>query len=99
RWEKAILITLSHPSMNNSDFQLGLSNLVHLDKKRIISALENYHCELEQKNHQLFKKQECQSDHLPWNVSAMFDLSLAQINTELKWVKNFIETIKRRKGV
>ena len=32
-------------------------------------------------------------ENLPWNASTMFDLSLAQIKTELDWVKVFIEKI------
>lgn len=95
-WEKAILIALSHPSSNNSNFQLGLSNLVYLEKQQIISALENYQNELAQKYLELSVKQERQKVFLPWNVLAMFDLSLTQIKTKIDWLKNFIDAINSR---
>ena len=95
-WGKAILATLSHPSKNNSNFQLGLSGLVHLEKQQIISALENYKNELTQKLLELSEKQERQKIDLPWNVLAIYDLSLIQIRTELNWLTNFLDIIRNR---
>jgi predicted RNA-binding protein with PIN domain len=56
-------------------------------------ALEKYVKELEQKNQQLIEKLANYGENLPWNTSAMFDLSLAKIKAELDWVKAFIEKI------
>jgi DNA-binding PadR family transcriptional regulator len=98
-WEKAILIALAHPSRNNSNFQLGLSNLVFLEKQQIISALENYLKELAQKYLELSVKKERQKVYLPWNVLAMFDLSLTQIKSQLDWLKNFIDSIRNRNSI
>jgi DNA-binding PadR family transcriptional regulator len=92
-WKKAVISALSHPHRSGSNFQLGLSNLLHLEKKQIISALEKYVNELEQKYQQVMEKLTNYGDNLTWNASAMFDLSLTQIKTELDWVKAFIEKI------
>lgn len=95
-WKKAVLKTLTHPSMINSNFQLGLSILAYLDKKTIISALENYQKELTRKYLELSEKQDKQKVTLPWNVLAMFDLSMTKLNTEIDWVQNFINDFRNR---
>jgi len=92
-WKKAAISALSNPHRSNSNFQLGLSNLLHLEKGQIIYALEEYAKELEQKYQQVSEKLTIQSEGIPWNVSAMFDLSLTQIKAELEWVKAFIKKI------
>ncbi len=91
--KKAVISALSNPHRSNSNFQLGLSNLLHLEKGQIIYALEEYAKELEQKYQQVSEKLTNQSEGIPWNVSAMFDLSLTQIKAELDWVKAFIKKI------
>jgi len=92
-WKRAVITALSHPHRTSSNFQLGLSNLLFLEKEQIISSLEVYVNELEQKHQQVMGKFSNHDENLPWNVSAMFDLSLTQIKTELDWVKSFIEKI------
>jgi len=92
-WKRAVITALSHPHRSSSNFQLGLSNLLHLEKEQIISALEEYVNVLEQKYQQLMEKFTNYGENLPWNASAMFDLSFTQIKTELDWVKAFIEKI------
>ena len=92
-WERAVIHALSHPRRSSSNFQLGLSNLLLLEREQIISALKEYVNELEQKYQQVLEKLTNYGENLPWNASAMFDLSLAQIKTELDWVKAFIEKI------
>jgi len=95
-WKKAAINALSNPFRSNSNFQLGLSNLLHLEKSQIIPALEKYVKKLEQKYQRVSEKLTDQGEDLPWNASAMFDLSLAQIKTELNWVKAFIEKVRLR---
>ena len=95
-WKRAVISALSHPRRNSSNFQLGLSNLLLLEKEHIISALEDYVNELEQKYQQVMGKFTNYGGNLPWNASAMFDLSLTQIRTELDWVKAFIEKVRLR---
>ena len=92
-WKKAVFSALSHPRRSSSNFQLGLSNLLLLEKEQIMFALEEYVKELEQKYQQVMGKLTNYGENLPWNASTMFDLSLAQIKTELDWVKVFIEKI------
>ena len=92
-WKKAVISALSHPDRSSSNFQLGLSNLLLLEKEQIISALGEYVNELEQKYQQVMEKSSNNGENLPWNASAMFDLSLTQIKTELDWVKSFIKKI------
>jgi len=92
-WKKAVISALSNPHRSNSNFHLGLSNLLHLEKGQIIYALERYVKELEQKYKQVSEKLTNHSEGIPWNVSAMFDLSLTQIKAELDWVQAFIKKI------
>ncbi len=95
-WKRAVISALSHPRRSNSNFQLGLSNLLLLEKEHIVSALEEYVIELEQKYKQVMGKFTNYEGNLPWSASAMFDLSLTQIRTELNWVKAFIEKVRLR---
>lgn len=92
-WERAVISALSHPRRRSSNFQLGLSNLLLLEKEQIISSLEKYVNVLEQKYQHLMEKFAKHEGNLPWNASAMFDLSLTQIKTEMDWVKAFIKMI------
>ena len=94
-WKKAVISALSHPHRSSSNFQLGLSNLFLLEKEQIISALEEHVNVLEQKYQQLMEKFTNYGGNLPWNASAMFDLSLTQIKTELAWIKSFILKINK----
>ena len=94
-WKKAVISALSHPHRSSSNFQLGLSNLLLLEKEQIISSLEEYVNDLEQKHQQVMGKFSNREENLPWNASAMFDLSLTQIKTELEWVKSFIVKINK----
>lgn len=94
-WKRAVITALSHPHRSSSNFQLGLSNLLHLEKEQIISALEEYANVLEQKYQQVMGKFSNHEENLPWNASAMFDLSLTQIRTELDWVKLFVVKINK----
>jgi DNA-binding PadR family transcriptional regulator len=55
-WKRAVINTLSHPQRSSSNFQLGLSNLLLLEKEQIISALKEYVNELEQKYQQVMEK-------------------------------------------
>ena len=92
-WKKTAICTLSYPCRSNNNFQLGLSNLLLLEKEQIMFALEKCVKELEQKYKQLLEKLADYGENLPWNASAMFDLSLTQIKTEMDWVKAFIKMI------
>ena len=91
-WERAVISALSHPR-RRSNFQLGLSNLLLLEKEQIISSLEEYMNVLEQKYQHIMEKFGKHEGNLPWNTSAIFDLSLTQIKTEMDWVKAFIKMI------
>jgi len=50
-------------------------------------------CIRDRKYQQVMEKFTNYGENIPWNASAMFDLSLTQIKTELDWVKGFIEKI------
>ena len=92
--KKTVISALSHPHRSSSNFQLGLSNLLLLEREQIISALKDYVNELEQKYQQILEKSTKYGGNLPWNASAMFDLSLTLIRTKLDWVKAFIEKVR-----
>ena len=93
-FKKTVISALSHPHRSSSNFQLGLSNLLLLEREQIISALKDYVNELEQKYQQILEKSTKYGGNLPWNASAMFDLSLTLIRTKLDWVKAFIEKVR-----
>ena len=92
-WERAVISALSHPRRSSSNFQLGLSNLLLLEKEQIISSLEDYMSVIEQKYQHIMDEFTNYKGNLPWYASAMFDLSLTQIKTEMEWVKAFIKMI------
>ena len=82
-WKKAVIDAISHPHRSSSNFQLGLANLLYLEKEEITSALKENVKELQQRHQYVLNRFASYGDNLPWNVSAMFDLSLTQIRTEL----------------
>ena len=92
-WKKAVIDAISHPHHSSSNFHLGLANLLYLEKEEITSALEEYLKELEQRHQYVLNRVTSYGDNLPWNVSAMFDLSLTQIRTEINWIKAFIKKV------
>ena len=92
-WEKAVLESLTHPKLFDSQFQLGLSNLLYFKKEVIICALSNYVTELTQKKGELEKKIAGYGQAAPWNVTAMFDLSQAQLRTNIAWTQTLIKQI------
>ena len=92
-WKKAVIDAISHPHRSSSNFQLGLANLLYLEKEEITSALKENVKELQQRHQYVLNRFASYGDNLPWNVSAMFDLSLTQIRTEMNWIKAFIKEV------
>ena len=64
-----------------------------MEKEEITSALKENVKELQQRHQYVLNRFASYGDNLPWNVSAMFDLSLTQIRTEMNWIKAFIKEV------
>lgn len=88
-WEEAALGALSHPHHAFSNFHLGISNLLALDRDKALSALAKYQSQLQNRLKNAQTKLDSYGDDLPWHVAQLFDLSLTQIKCELEWVGEF----------
>ncbi len=88
-WHQAVISTLSQPEPCHLPIQIGLSNLalIPLDEARV--ALGNYLANLQAQQHELTNRKSNQGFPLPYQVNAMFDLSLAMIEATIQWLQSF----------
>lgn len=91
-FRKAALNALARPSRTFSNFQLGLASLPLLGKKEILTAFRSYQALLQNKHVELVAKRADLQPNLPWHIVGMFELDLAQLQCELKWLESFINT-------
>lgn len=89
-WQQAALAALSHPEPCYLPIQIGLSNLPLLPKAQALMALHAYSDSLEETKKELMAKQANQGVAQPYQVDAMFGLSLAMITAEIHWLKSFM---------
>lgn len=92
-WQESVLVSLSHPEPCHSPIQIGLSNLPLIPKNGAIEALTVYLSELRATQLELTDRQLNGSSALPYQVNAMFGLSLALIEAEIVWLENFLQAL------
>ena len=92
-WQQAALVALSQPEPCHLPIQIGLSNLPLLPKAQALMALRAYTDTLEETKTALVTRQANQGVPLPYQVDAMFGLSLAMIDAEIHWLKSFIAEV------
>ena len=96
KWQSATLQALSNPHPPTSEFQLGLANLPLINKIKSQNALNIYAKSLNEHEKIVKAKKDSYGASIPFQVEAMFDLSLKLIQVEKKWVEVFI--LKQGKG-
>ncbi len=85
-----ILETLAEPVKQVSPLQMGLANLLGVDKAEAVEAMRSYAETLRERGEYLRKREKAQ-EPLPGHVRAMFSHSLALIEAEREWVTDFIK--------
>jgi DNA-binding PadR family transcriptional regulator len=85
-----ILATLAEPAKQVSPLQIGLANLPCVDKAEAVGAMRSYAETLHGRGEYLRERERAQ-ETLPDHVGAMFSHSLALIEAEREWVRDFIK--------
>ncbi len=90
-WREATLLTLSSSNTKTNPFLIGLSNLPAFSSSEVAQALQEYLGDLDNRYKHVEVRWKEQSEHdLPFHVNAMFEYSLTMIESEIKWIKEFI---------
>jgi DNA-binding PadR family transcriptional regulator len=89
-WRKAVLAALALPEPCHLPIQIGLSNLPLIALDEAKSALGSYLMTLQARHAELANRQKNRGFPLPYQVNAMFNLSLAMIEAEINWLQSFI---------
>ena len=97
-YHKATLEALSSPIPPYSAFLLGLSNLQSVPVEDSLQALHQYRKKMAERAEHLRKRWDSHEAQLPFNVNALFDLSMTLIDAELSWVTDFVQQLEQRQG-
>jgi DNA-binding PadR family transcriptional regulator len=95
--QRGILDALSTPQRGYPSVLLGLSSLPAVPVPHAVDALRNYRATLGERQAQLQDKWSSQQP-LPYFVDALFTYSLALLETEIKWVDDFIMRLEEEHG-
>lgn len=95
-WKEAVLQALGNPHRAASNFMLGLANIIALDRAEVYQAVSGYRTQLQEHRAHVQAKLDGYHSQLPWEVSQLFDLSLAQITCELEWVNAFLKKLEEQ---
>jgi len=81
-------------------FDLGLAYLNYLEPQEVVNCLENY-IESAQGRIKFLESSVRMQEELeaPYYVVALFSRPLASLKTEIKWVEEFIEKIKKQEKI
>jgi DNA-binding PadR family transcriptional regulator len=96
-FEQAVYKALSTPEHNLDNFQLGLANITRVLKPKTIEALNAYIAALEFSREHVRSRREEQAP-LPLHVDGMFELSLEVIETQLMWIRGFLQRWEQDDG-
>lgn len=81
-------------------FDLGLAYLNYLEPREVIECLENYLDSAKGRLNFLESSVKMQKElKAPYYVVALFSRPLVSIKTEMEWVREFIEEIKREENL
>jgi DNA-binding PadR family transcriptional regulator len=91
-WAEATQEALSVPKRPYSPLQLGLANLLGVPRAQAVAALGEYRQHLAERRDGVKARREALASvgDRPFNVDAMFDLSLVLIEAEMVWVERFV---------
>jgi DNA-binding PadR family transcriptional regulator len=83
-----------------SPFDLGVAYLNYLEPQEVIDCLENYMQSAQGRIKFLKSSVKTQEElSAPYHVVALFSRPLAQLKTEMRWVEEFIEKIKKEENL
>lgn len=94
---QSLLLRLSSPRPNSTDFALALANLGCLPQADILVALSHHRTALCQRLEHIQTKQSIdrlENPHLPWFVSALFEYSEMLVTAEV----NFISYLENQRS-
>jgi DNA-binding PadR family transcriptional regulator len=90
--QTAVADLISTPREYADGFELGLANLYVLSPSQIRTAFTSYRQELSSRLAQARERwQQLKDSQAPFNVDAMFGHRVAMLETELDWIRTFIE--------
>ncbi len=94
--EEKIRDLLSWNKKLNSPFDLGMAYLNYLQPQEVIKCLENYIESAKGRIKFLESSVKIQEElDAPYYVVALFSRPLTHLKTEMEWVENFIEKVKK----
>jgi DNA-binding PadR family transcriptional regulator len=93
-WQTAMIEVLAVPRPHYDPFQLGLSNLPAVPPNDALSALEQRRESLQQTLDRVRNRRAAAQPYAPLHVDAMFELSMMQLETELRWLTAFIARLR-----
>lgn len=83
-----------------SPFDLGIAYLNYLEPQEVVDCLENYMKSAEGRIKFLESSVRVQEElNAPYYVVALFSRPLANLKTEIEWVEQFIEKIKKEENL
>jgi DNA-binding PadR family transcriptional regulator len=95
-FRKAMIEILSSPIPPYSTFLLGLSRLQEIPMEDALNSLRQYRQKMIARAEHLRARWSINEARAPFNVNALFDLSMTLIDAELSWVTDFIHQLEQR---
>jgi DNA-binding PadR family transcriptional regulator len=93
----SIMQILSHPKRRFSDVDLGMSNLMYLNREEALSCFKSYLGQLTGEESELKDFwQTLGGEDLPFYMTALFTRPLMHRQVEIEWVKEFIDKLEAR---
>jgi DNA-binding PadR family transcriptional regulator len=96
-FREAALNAIRNPHRSYNNLHLGLSNLLIFENTEVLEALDHNARNLRSRREHIQKKLASYSGDLPFQASAIFDLSLKQISCELEWVEDLVSKLKTKR--
>jgi len=95
-YQKAVRARLTSPRPRTDDFDIGLANLLALDRSELLQALTSYQATLKAKLTQVQAKYDLDGgDHLNLAAYELFSHSIAQLRAEVDWITEAIERLSK----
>ncbi|MHB8805946.1 MAG: PadR family transcriptional regulator [Anaerolineaceae bacterium] len=95
-YQKAVRARLTSPRPRTDDFDIGLANLLALDRSELLQALTSYQFALNEKLIQVQTKFDLDGgDDLNLAAYELFNHSMAQLKAEVDWITEIIERLSK----
>ncbi len=95
-YQEEVRMRLTSPRARTDDFDIGLANLLALDRSEILQALTSHQTDLKAKQEQVQAKYDLDGgEQLNTAAYELFDHSIALLSAELEWVGGAITRISK----